>query len=266
MTRRWSFVIAYYNEAAFLPATIASIAAQTERPIRLILVDNGSTDGSADIARDAAAGLDGIEAVHLSEARPGKIHALETAMAHLTTEFAAFGDADTFYPPHYLATATRAFDRAGDVVAVMALGMTGDPEGPAMRRRRRLYSGVVTRILSRQTHTGGYGQAFRTAALKAAGGFSERHWSYVLLDHEIMQRVLKLGRAVYPYDFWALPSPRRSDRRRVRWTLAERILYHATPFALKDWYFHRFLGPRLAARGITHLNLREKPWESHQGR
>ncbi len=252
---RWTFVIAYYNEAGFLGDTLASLAAQGV-PMRLVLVDNASTDASPAIA--AAFAAPGIETVLLREERPGKIHALEAAMPHLTTEFSAFGDADTFYPPHYLTTATRAFDADPGVVAVMALGV----DASSQPLRRRLYSGIVTRIWSKQTHTGGYGQAFRTAALRAAGGFSERLWAYVLLDHEVMQRVAKQGRVVYPYDFWAIPSPRRTDRRRVRWTLPERILYHATPFALKDWYFHRFLGPRLKARGITHLNLRAKPWET----
>lgn len=252
---RWTFVIAYYNEADFLLSTLAALAAQAV-PFRLVLVDNGSTDGSDAVARGFAA--PGVEVVHLHEARPGKIHALEAAMAELTTEFCAFGDADTWYPPHYLVEAERAFDADPAVVAVMALGV--DASGQTLRRA--LYSGVVTRVLSKQTHTGGYGQAFRTRALVAAGGFSERHWPYVLLDHEIMQRVAKLGRVVYPFRFWAKPSPRRSDRRRVRWTLAERLLYHATPFVAKDWYFYRFLGPRLKARGITHLNLRDKPWEA----
>ncbi len=253
---RWTFVIAYYNEAGFLPATLAALAAQTV-PFRLVLVDNASTDGSGDIARAFTA--TDVEVVHLHEARPGKIHALEAAMAELTTEFCAFGDADTFYPPHYLVEAERAFDADPAVVAVMALGV--DDSGQPLRRA--LYAGIVTRLLSKQTHTGGYGQAFRTQALVRAGGFSEALWPYVLLDHEIMQRVAKLGRVVYPYRFWAKPSPRRADRRRVRWTLAERVLYHATPFAAKDWFFYRFLGPRLKARGITHLNLRDKPWETN---
>ncbi|MFD1035233.1 glycosyltransferase family 2 protein [Sphingomonas hankookensis] len=252
---RWTFVIAYYNEADFLGTTLAALAAQTV-PFRLVLVDNGSTDGSDKIAQAFAA--TGVEVVNLSEARPGKIHALETAMGALTTEFCAFGDADTFYPPHYLAEAERAFDADPRTVAVMALGV----DASRQRLRRAFYAGIVTKLLSKQTHTGGYGQAFRTSALMDAGGFSEAQWPYVLLDHEIMQRVMKLGRVVYPFNFWAKPSPRRSDRRRVRWTLTERLLYHTTPFAAKDWYFYRFLGPRLKARGITHLNLRDKPWET----
>lgn len=258
---RWTFVIAYFNEADYLPATLASLAAQTVRSFRLVLVDNGSTDGSAELAREATTGMDGVEAIHLSESRPGKVHALETAMPHITTELVAFGDADTFYPPDYLRIAETAFDTGGPgVVAVMAVDVSSPPDGPAARRKRFVRSRIASRLWPRQTHTGGFGQTFRTQALSRAGGYSEQHWPYVLMDHEVMQRLLKLGRAIYPHDFWCIPSPRRSDRRRVRWTLGERLLYHFTPFAAKDWYFHRFLGPRLARRKLTHLNLREKSW------
>lgn len=260
---KWTFVIPFFNEVAFLADTVASLAAQTEKPFRLILVDNASTDGSADLAHRLTAGLAGVETIVLHESRPGKLHALEAAMPHITTELVAFGDADTWYPPHYLSVATREFARGGDdLVAVMAVDVPGDDARSSLRRWWR--AGVMGRLLPRQTHTGGFGQTFRTAAFKAAGGYSSRHWSYVLLDHEIMQRVLKHGSARYPIDFWCIPSQRRGDRRAVRWTLSERLLYHATPFAWKDWYFYRFLGPRLAARRSTQLSLREKPWETEQ--
>jgi glycosyltransferase involved in cell wall biosynthesis len=253
---RWTFVIAYYNEEAYLADTLSSLAAQTLRPFRLVLVDNGSTDASATIARAFAS--DGIELVHLSESRPGKIVALERAMAAITTDYVAFGDADTFYPSHYLATAEAALDADPRVVAAMA---TDVPLDPVKARRKRRHNRIVSRLWPKQTHTGGFGQTFRSAALIAAGGYAERHWPYVLMDHEIMQRVVQQGRVVYPYDLWCVPSDRRGDRRRVRWTLAERLLYHLTPAGAKDWYFYRFLGPRLARRKLGHLNLREKTWE-----
>ncbi|MGK6324605.1 glycosyltransferase family 2 protein [Sphingomonas sp. DT-51] len=254
---RWTFVIAYYNEEAYLADTLASLAAQTLRPFRLVLVDNGSSDASAAIARAFAS--DGVELVHLSEPRPGKIMALERAMPAITTEFVAFGDADTYYPPFYLATAQAALEADPRAVAAMA---TDVPRDPAAALRKRRHNQRVSRLWPKQTHTGGFGQTFRTAALVAAGGYAERYWPYVLMDHEIMQRVVQQGRVVYPYDLWCIPSDRRSDRRRVRWTLAERLLYHFTPAAAKDWYFHRFLGPRLARRKLGHLNLREKSWET----
>lgn len=255
----WTFVIAYYNEADYLAATLRSLAAQTVRPLRLILVDNGSTDGSGDIARAETVGMAGVEMLHLHEAQPGKIHALEAAMPHLATPLVAFGDADTFYPPDYLAIAERHFADPS-VAAVMAVDVPAPPDGPAARRKRFWRAQVAARLWPHQTHTGGFGQTFRTTALVAAGGYAHAHWPYVLMDHEIMHRVLAQGRAVYPPDLWCIPSPRRVDRRRVRWTLAERLLYHATPYAWQGWYFHRFLAPRLAARRATHLALREKTW------
>lgn len=262
----WTFAIPYYNEADFLPATLASLIAQTLRPFRLILIDNGSTDGSAAIARAAMAGVAGIETVHLSESRPGKIHALEQLLDHVDTRYLALGDADTLYPPHYLAQAQAVLEAGGArVVAAMAIDVYGDPEARGARCRRFVYPRVIARLLPRQCHTGGYAQCFRADALRRAGGFSERLWRYVLLDHEIMQRVFKQGAARYHPDLWCRPSPRRSDRSTVRWTLFERLIYHATPFAAKDWYFYRFLAPRLARRRLGHLNLRAKSWEQPGG-
>lgn len=258
---RWTVVVAYYNEAEYLPHMLASIAEQTLRPFRLVLIDNGSTDGSPAIAQAATDAMEGVEAIHLSEAQPGKIHALAAAMAHLSTDFAAFTDADTFYPPDYLAAATRAFDADDDVVAAMAVDLPDTPD-TAAGKRKIAHVQIVSRLWPRQTHTGGYGQNFRTAALVAAGGWSAAFWPYVLMDHEIMQRVLKLGRQVYPRDLWCIPSARRSDRRRVRWTVPERLIYHFSPWATRDWYFYRFLAKRLERRKLGHLNLREKTWET----
>jgi len=178
----------------------------------------------------------------------------------VNTPFVALCDADTYYPPHYLRQCNKLFERGpDDVVAVMAMDVYGDPCGWRAKTRRAAYM-LVARILRNQTHTGGYGQSFRTEALKRVGGFSERHWPYVLLDHEIMHRLFEIGTSRYDFDLWCMPSPRRGDRRSVRWNLAERLLYHATSNRLKDWYFYRFLGPRLAKRKLGHLALREKSW------
>ena len=46
-----SVVIPYYNEAGFLPQTLRSLLAQTRVPDQLILVDNGSTDGTEELCR-----------------------------------------------------------------------------------------------------------------------------------------------------------------------------------------------------------------------
>lgn len=54
-------VIPVFNGEKFLPATLESVAAQTRRPDRVIVLDDGSTDGTARIAREFA----GIDVEHV---------------------------------------------------------------------------------------------------------------------------------------------------------------------------------------------------------
>ncbi len=256
----WSVVLPYYNETAYLRPTLDSLFAQTFRAFRLILVDNASTDGSGDLARSLAAEHPDVETLHLHESRPGKIHALQCGLAKVDTPFVAFCDADTFYPAHYLQRCDELFVSAGeDVVAVMAMDLPQDPEGAAARRKRAKVM-AVSRLLAKQTHTGGFGQSFRTEVLRKAGGFSADLWPFVLEDHEVMQRVFKFGSSRYAPDLWCVPSGRRADRSGVGWTTAEQLLYHLTPFALKDWFFYSFLKQRFAARALDNAKLREKSW------
>ncbi len=260
---RWSVVLPYYNEAGFLEATLTSLAAQTLNAA-CILVDNGSTDGSPAIAEAFKSQQPGLTVVLLTEPTPGKAFALAAGIAAVETPFVATADADTFYPPSYLERADRLFADAGpDGVAALAFG--APPEGAPGHAATLRKGAIAARLMPRQTHSGGYGQAFRTEDLRAVGGFDASIWPYCLMDHEIMHRLTKRGdgaaRLLYAEDHWCAPSPRRADRAGVRWTLPERLLYHACPFSRRDWFFYEFLARRFEARGLSQLNLRRKEWE-----
>lgn len=257
----WTMVIAFYNEAEFLGATLASLARQTLRPLRLVLVDNGSTDGSADIARAWAANQPGISTELLFEPQPGQVHALRRGVAAVRTALVAIGDADTIYPPDYLRRAQAGFTAGGaGMVAMFAHDADHNPDSVVARMRRRLRDALIIGLFRGQTHAGGYAHLFRTKALRAAGGYSPTLWPFVLKDHELVHRVSKQGHFGSDAALWCQPSTRRADRKGVRWTLMERILYHLTPYRTKDWFFYRFLGPRLAARGMTDVVLRQRSW------
>ena len=250
----WSVVLTFFNEREALPRTLAALAAQTI-PFRLILVDNGSTDGGGALAR-AWIAEHFADAQLIVERRPGKVAALAAGLQRVTTPYLATCDADTWYPQDYLAQAQRLLETPGPVVHGAGAIFVDEPGDRLGRALNALHWLGAAKALPRQTHTGGAGQVFRTASLRAIGGFDPARWPYVLEDHEIGQRMLTLGRVRYGAGFWCAPSQRPRDRGAASWTLLERLLYHFTPEAAKRWYFYDFLGPRLARRGLLSHRLR----------
>ncbi|HEX7857239.1 MAG TPA: glycosyltransferase family A protein [Sphingobium sp.] len=249
---RWTVVLPFHNERDYLPVSLRSLAEQT-MPFHLILVDNGSTDGSGDIAM-ALCHLGGIRATLLTERSPGKVSALQCGIEAATSELIATCDADTIYPEDYLARATDLLDRAGTVAAVAA---TAPPEAtPFDRRLAGAHIALAAKLLPQQCHNGGAGQVFRADALKAAGGFDPRIWNWVLEDHEIMARVERRGRIAYHRGFQCAPITRPRSASTVGWGLAERLRYHASTTATRQAFFHDFLGPRLRERALSSERLR----------
>ena len=59
--RSFSVVLPYYNEADFLENTLLSWLNQKRTPDQIILIDNGSTDGSETVARQVLKDTDSIE-------------------------------------------------------------------------------------------------------------------------------------------------------------------------------------------------------------
>jgi len=251
----WSVVLPFFNEAEHLADTIAGLARQSV-PFELILVDNGSTDGSAEIA-SATARQFGLDWRLLVQRRPGKVSALAMGLAAVATRWVATCDADTWYPPHYLEAAGTVLAQAGCVAAGAYYVRTDQPIERAERAARKIL--LASRLLPGQCHTGGAGQVFDTAALRRAGGFDPARWDLVLEDHEIIHQMLKHGRVDYAETLWCAPSPRERKRPSTRWTLLERIAYHALSDRAGDWFFTTFLGPRLASRRLTSERLRETP-------
>lgn len=257
----WTVVVPFFNEERDLAATLESLAAQTVR-FRLVLVDNGSLDASARVATETCERL-GLDHILLHQGLPGKINALHLGLDHVHTRFVATCDADTYYPADYLAQAQALLEKPGCVVA--GAYFIAPRDGEAERRRESAAIRLAARVLPRQCHAGGAGQAFRTEALKAAGGFDARHWNYVLEDHEVIHRVMRHGTMAYADGFWCVPSDRERDRESIRWTLTERLVYSiAAPFA-GDWFFYDFLAKRLRARRLTTERMREKAYQHLAG-
>jgi len=253
----WSVLVPFFNERAYLASTIASLAGQS-RTAKIILIDNGSTDDSGAIAR-AECRRFGLDYLLIEERTPGKVAALRTGLRAVRSPYVATCDADTWYPADYLAEAQRLLETKGTVVAGAFFATRDMAPEQVTRAGRKMVS--TARLLPRQCHTGGAGQAFETAALRRAGGFDGDRWGYVLEDHEIIHRMMKHGRMAYSEQLWCAPSSRERDRESIRWTLAERLLYSAAAPWAGDWFFYRFLASRLHARRLTSERIRERQFQ-----
>lgn len=88
-----SVVIPVFNGERFLGQAIQSVLDQTYRPFEVIVVDDGSTDGSAALARS----FPGVRVVEQENAGPAAARNRGAAVAG--GEFLAFHDADDLLPP-----------------------------------------------------------------------------------------------------------------------------------------------------------------------
>ncbi|MGZ4295731.1 MAG: glycosyltransferase family 2 protein [Solirubrobacteraceae bacterium] len=92
-------IVAAYNEEKAIERTIDHIAASTYAgPVSVVLADNNSTDRTAQLA-EAAARRHGLEYRRSFEPQAGKHHALNTALAAVTTPIVVTVDADTGLHP-----------------------------------------------------------------------------------------------------------------------------------------------------------------------
>lgn len=260
MSAGLTVVLPFFNEQGWIGHTVASLAGQNDPSFRLLLVDNGSTDDGVKEAAHEAAPL-GDRARIVSCAIPGKIPAMAAGLAMVETPLVAICDADTHYPPDYVATIRRLFADNPHAAAIMAIDLYAAQNVPASRRRIDWIM-RKSRRFPKKCHAGGYAQAFSLDALHAAGGFDMARWPYVLEDHEIVHRLLRFGPAIYHPDHVCFPSERRASRKAVSWTRGERLLYRYLPDFAMDWYFYRFLGRHLAARNSLGIALRHKDWSS----
>lgn len=258
---QWTVVVPFFNERDYLPATIESLAHQTTR-FTLVLVDNGSTDGSADVA-EAFCRAYKLDYLLITERVPGKVAALRAGLAWVRTRWMATCDADTVYPPHYLEAAEAILSRPGHVVAGAYFIAPEISDAARVTEAARFL--VAARLLPGQCHAGGAGQAFCTRSLRAAGGFDAARWNFVLEDHEVIHRVMRQGRMGYSAELWCTPSPRERDRDSIRWTLFERLLYSAAAPVAGDWFFYTFLARRLQRRRLLSNRIRERQYQHLEG-
>ena len=139
-TRQYALVTAARNEAEHLGETVRSVTGQELKPGRWVIVDDGSTDDTDQLIRDAAARVPFIDPVRLAGGRArdfaSKAHALHEGLARIHPadfEFIGVLDADIALDPDYFRRLMDWMDRHPDVG--LGGGVVCEPAGNAYAPR-----------------------------------------------------------------------------------------------------------------------------------
>jgi glycosyltransferase involved in cell wall biosynthesis len=162
-----SFIVPAYNEEGLLPFTLPRLLASaraTRRPFEVIVVDDASTDRTAEVARSLGARVVSVNARQISASR-------NAGASQAAGEVLVFLDADTLLPEPTLRAALRALE-GGAVGGGSAVRFD---EGVAWPARTCLAALVVCmRVLG---WASGCFLFARRDAFRAAGGFDERYFA-----------------------------------------------------------------------------------------
>src|SRR5690242_3196573 len=95
MTPKVSVIVPTYNRAAFLPQTLRSILSQTSPVYEIVVVDDGSTDGTEAVLAEFKGAVKYIKIVN-----GGVCAARAVGLAHATGDWIAFCDSDDLWLPN----------------------------------------------------------------------------------------------------------------------------------------------------------------------
>lgn len=125
-----SVIVPVYNAEKYLNKCIESVLAQTYPDWELILVDDGSKDGSADIIDGYAASDTRIKAIHQENAGPGM--ARNRGIEEATGDMIVFLDSDDYIEKDYFQLlAERVSDEGAEVVFIDVI--QEKPDGKVIR-------------------------------------------------------------------------------------------------------------------------------------
>jgi glycosyltransferase involved in cell wall biosynthesis len=141
---RVTVVVPAYQREAAIAAALASVTAQTYRGLEVLVVDDGSTDGTAAVVEGLAAADRRIRLIRFDR-NQGRSAARNEGMDQATGEFVTFLDSDDLYAPtrieHLVAAARRHPDVDVFVDDVMQWARTDD--GLVLRNRTVYPTGVL---------------------------------------------------------------------------------------------------------------------------
>ena len=205
-----SVIVPSYNDAVMLHRCLSALSRQTRMPDEIVVVDNGSSDSTAEVARSFGAKV-------VTEFRRGIPQATSAGFDAATGDLLGRLDADSVPPSNWVARVVAAFDRDPDLDALSGPGRYyGGSEAIhwfAETFYIGTYSNVVSHVLGHDVLFGS-NLAIRASAWKVLRERVHRNlrWVHDDLDLAInlapgmgvrFDRTLVVDVSARPFDSWS---------------------------------------------------------------
>lgn len=119
MSEKISVIIPVYNAVKYLGACVDSVLSQTGCDLELILVDDGSSDGSGELCREYERKDSRVRYLHKENG--GVSSARNMGLDHATGDWIAFADADDYMLPDALLHMVEAMEGGDDMIVSSSL-------------------------------------------------------------------------------------------------------------------------------------------------
>lgn len=152
-----SVIIPVYNRSRLITRCLQSIYDQSYRPIRLIVVDNASTDGSDRAVREwsESHSSDDFSVEILSEPVHGACAARNTGLRHASTDWIFFFDSDDVMLPDCIATAMHCARLYPELDLIYwrraIISSSGKPQAKCFSRKNLMRRHLLNTLLSTQS-------------------------------------------------------------------------------------------------------------------
>jgi hypothetical protein len=216
-----SVVMPCFNARAFVEQAVRSALGQDYADVELIVVDDGSTDGSREVLARLAGEYAGRMTV-LQQNNQGPYPARNAGLRHAQGSLVAFLDADDYWAPNCLDTLWRALRAAQADLAYCGwqnVGEGGPGKEPYVPPHYE--AGDTVALFLKGCPWPIHAALMRRSVLEQVGGFSTRMFSS--MDYDLWLRILAVGEMAPgagcmagPPGFRARPSGARCPPRRRR--------------------------------------------------
>ena len=143
-----SIIVPIYNAERYLEACLDSLLSQSEKELQILLVDDGSTDGSLSIAKEYAAKDTRVEVFHQSNA--GQSAARNVGLQHAKGEFIAFVDADDKIAENWCERHLEAIEGADYIQSGYLRVEDGQTLEPQLPKHRYQFTSPCMRLYRRE--------------------------------------------------------------------------------------------------------------------